>query len=217
MKKIFAISLIAMTAVSAANAQIASKDYVDTNFQGKALITKTSGFENSDYVTTTYPSMATAKAIADAVAGGVGGVALTGYSKGNSAAAVTASDTINSAVSKLENQIGTKITANAAITGATKTKITYDANGLVTAGADLAASDIPELTLSKISDAGTAAAKDVAAGITSSETGLATGAQVYNYVDGLGLQAAIGGAEHKGVAVTTDATDGSVNRTRRNK
>jgi len=32
---------------------------------------------------------------------------------------------------------------NAAITGATKTKITYDADGLVTAGADLAASDIP--------------------------------------------------------------------------
>lgn len=32
---------------------------------------------------------------------------------------------------------------NAAITGATKTKITYDSDGLVTAGADLAASDIP--------------------------------------------------------------------------
>lgn len=32
---------------------------------------------------------------------------------------------------------------NAAITGATKTKITYDADGLVTAGADLVAGDIP--------------------------------------------------------------------------
>lgn len=32
---------------------------------------------------------------------------------------------------------------NAAITGATKTKITYDADGLVTAGADLAAGDMP--------------------------------------------------------------------------
>lgn len=37
----------------------------------------------------------------------------------------------------------TKIDANAPITAATKTKITYDADGLVTAGADLAASDIP--------------------------------------------------------------------------
>ena len=29
-----------------------------------------------------------------------------------------------------------KVTANAPITGATKTKVTYDAKGLVTAGAD---------------------------------------------------------------------------------
>lgn len=36
-----------------------------------------------------------------------------------------------------------KLTGNAAITGATKTKITYDSKGLVTAGADLSASDIP--------------------------------------------------------------------------
>ncbi len=36
-------------------------------------------------------------------------------------------------------QLNLKLTANAAITGATKTKITYDANGLITAGADLAA------------------------------------------------------------------------------
>ena len=37
-----------------------------------------------------------------------------------------------------------KLTANAPITGATKTKITYDANGLVTAGADATTSDIAE-------------------------------------------------------------------------
>ena len=36
-----------------------------------------------------------------------------------------------------------KLTGNAPITGATKTKITYDSKGLVTAGADLSASDIP--------------------------------------------------------------------------
>ncbi|MBO4480747.1 MAG: hypothetical protein J5742_03970 [Alphaproteobacteria bacterium] len=35
---------------------------------------------------------------------------------------------------------------NAAITGATKTKITYDAKGLVTGGADLVASDIPDIS-----------------------------------------------------------------------
>ncbi len=42
------------------------------------------------------------------------------------------------------------VVANAAITGATKCKVTYDSKGLVTAGADLAASDIPALDTSKI-------------------------------------------------------------------
>lgn len=41
---------------------------------------------------------------------------------------------------------------NQPITPGTKAKITYDANGLVTAGEDLVASDIPELTISKITD-----------------------------------------------------------------
>ena len=46
-----------------------------------------------------------------------------------------------------------KLTPNAPITGATKTKITYDANGLVTAGADLSASDLPTgIDATKIAD-----------------------------------------------------------------
>ena len=39
--------------------------------------------------------------------------------------------------------LDTKVDENAPITGATKTKITYDAKGLVTAGADLSARDMP--------------------------------------------------------------------------
>lgn len=42
-----------------------------------------------------------------------------------------------------QTAIDAKVTANAAITGATKTKITYDSKGLVTSGADLSASDLP--------------------------------------------------------------------------
>lgn len=38
----------------------------------------------------------------------------------------------------------TKVTANPTITGSTKTKITYDSKGLVTAGANLSASDLPD-------------------------------------------------------------------------
>jgi hypothetical protein len=43
----------------------------------------------------------------------------------------------------LQTALDGKVDKNAAITGATKTKITYDAKGLVTAGADLAAGDLP--------------------------------------------------------------------------
>ena len=43
----------------------------------------------------------------------------------------------------LQTALDGKVDENAAITGATKTKITYDAKGLVTAGADLSASDMP--------------------------------------------------------------------------
>lgn len=76
-------------------------------------------------------------------------------------------------------QLATKVTGNTAITGATKCKITYDSKGLVTAGADLSASDIPSLSLSKISDVtATAAEVNVLDGITASTTEL-------NYTDGV--------------------------------
>ena len=44
------------------------------------------------------------------------------------------------------------VAANTAITGATKTKITYDAKGLVTAGADLISTDIPNITESQVTN-----------------------------------------------------------------
>jgi hypothetical protein len=44
----------------------------------------------------------------------------------------------------LGTALGTKVTANAPITGATKTKVTYGANGLVTAGADATTADIAD-------------------------------------------------------------------------
>jgi hypothetical protein len=49
--------------------------------------------------------------------------------------------------------VGLFLQKNAPITGATKTKITYDAKGLVTAGADLSASDLPTgIDATKIGD-----------------------------------------------------------------
>lgn len=79
----------------------------------------------------------------------------------------------------LGNALNVKVDANAAITGDTKCKITYDSKGLVTAGADLAESDIPSLHLSKISDVTASASEvNVLDGITASTTEL-------NYTDGV--------------------------------
>lgn len=52
------------------------------------------------------------------------------------------------------------VLANSGVVAGTFTKVTVNAKGLVTKGEALVASDIPSLTLSKITDAGTAAAAD---------------------------------------------------------
>jgi hypothetical protein len=55
-------------------------------------------------------------------------------------------------VTNLQTSLDAKVTANANITGATNTKITYDAKGLVTAGGSLAESDIPMIPISKVTN-----------------------------------------------------------------
>lgn len=74
-------------------------------------------------------------------------VKMNGATKGT----ITSSGTIDlGTVITAHQDISGKVDANSAITGATKAKITYDSKGLVTAGADLTASDIPSLSASKI-------------------------------------------------------------------
>lgn len=80
------------------------------------------------------------------------------------------------------------VAANEAITAKTgAVKINYDAKGLVTGSSALAATDIPNLTLAKITDAGAAAAKGVATTISSSSTDndLATAKAVYTAIENL--------------------------------
>ena len=105
----------------------------------------------------------------------------------NASGKVAVSDTtstelgyVHGVTSAIQTQLDNKVPKPAtAITAATKTKITYDSNGLVTAGADLSASDIPSITLSKISDVtATATEVNVLDGITASTTEL-------NYTDGV--------------------------------
>lgn len=63
---------------------------------------------------------------------------------------ITELDCLDGVTSNIQTQLDGKVDENAAITGATKCKITYDSKGLVTAGADLVANDIPSLATSKI-------------------------------------------------------------------
>lgn len=51
-----------------------------------------------------------------------------------------------SAQTDLQSALNAKVTANGAITGATKTKVTFDSKGLVTAGADATTADILDST-----------------------------------------------------------------------
>ena len=66
--------------------------------------------------------------------------------------------TINITVPTVASDIGA-VAANATITSATKCKVTYDEKGLVTSGTDLQVSDIPDLSLSKITDVTVTAAQ----------------------------------------------------------
>lgn len=78
-----------------------------------------------------------------------GTIDLSAYAKKTEVPTLTAFNGLTTTVNR-------KVTANANITAGTKCKITYDAKGLVTAGADLTASDIPTLAISKISGLDTA-------------------------------------------------------------
>jgi hypothetical protein len=101
--------------------------------------------------------------------GGTGATTLTGLVKGNGTSAFT------TAVAGTDYQApltaGTNyIVPNADITGATKTKITYDIRGLVTAGADATTADIaPSNNRNYVTDA--------QAGVISNTSGVNTGDQ----------------------------------------
>lgn len=89
------------------------------------------------------------------------------------------------------DNIGAVAKNNNNLSGATKCKITYDSKGLVTAGADLAVSDLPSnIPTSKITGLGAAASMNVttsATGIWPSSTDdtLVTAKAVYKAIDSL--------------------------------
>ncbi len=91
-------------------------------------------------------------AAANGSAGGVTSVGATapiassGGATPNISIATADTSTTGALTSTDWNTFNGKVTANGAITGATKTKITYDAKGLVTSGADATTADINDST-----------------------------------------------------------------------
>ena len=79
---------------------------------------------------------------------------------------IKTTDTIDGALGKLNTKLGNKLDKNTGIPAATKTKITYDANGLVTGGTDLIASDIPTIAQSQVTNLTT----DLAAKVPTTRT-----------------------------------------------
>lgn len=100
---------------------------------------------------------------------------------------------VHGVTSNIQTQLNNKINKHSSvITAATKCKITYNSDGLVTGGSDLEATDIPAISLSKINDVtATASEVNVLDGITATTTEL-------NYTDGVtsNIQTQLNGKEN---------------------
>lgn len=77
-------------------------------------------------------------------------------------------------------QLATKVTANSAITAGTKCKVTYDSKGLVTGGANLTSSDIPDISATYVAVSTKGQANGVA---TLGSDGKVPTAQLPSFVD----------------------------------
>jgi hypothetical protein len=78
---------------------------------------------------------------------------------------------VDGVTSAIQTQLDGKVDENSAITGATKTKVTYDAKGLVTAGADATTADIADSADKRyMTDAQETKLDSVATGATANAT-----------------------------------------------
>jgi len=98
--------------------------------------------------------------------------------------------------SATQTALDLKVDENAAITGATKTKITYDAKGLVTAGADATTADIADSTNKRY-------VTDAQATVIGNTSGTNTGDNATNSQYS-GLAASKEDVSNKSTSVTTD-------------
>lgn len=112
------------------------------------------------------------------------------------------------ATSSVQTQLNNRVISNTAITGATFPKVTYDAKGLVTAGAALIAGDIPNIAEGQVTNlVADLASKEPTITVLSIAKG-GTGSATQNFID-------LTTAQIKNVGVTANTTplliSGSIN------
>ncbi len=142
-----------------ANSPITGSTKTKITYDAKGLVTAGTNLSASDIpdLSATYQPLNGSLTSISGLAGTTGYLKKTAantYVLDNSSFLTTESDPVVKAINGLVKSNGTTISAaaagtdyvapNASITGATKTKITYDNKGLVTAGADATTSDIAE-------------------------------------------------------------------------
>lgn len=94
------------------------------------------------------------------------------------------------ATSSIQTQLNSKVAANSAITGATKTKVTFDSKGLVTSATDATTSDIAEgsnlyFTLARVLATVLSGLSITGGAITSSDTVLQAFGKLQNQINGI--------------------------------
>jgi hypothetical protein len=131
-------------------------NFTSLNFVGGDITATRNGGDvdiafNGSFGTVTSVSVTTANGISGTVATATTTPAITLDISGLDAAKIadgSVSNTefqyINGVTSAIQTQLDAKVDENAAIVGATKTKITYDTKGLVTSGADATTADITD-------------------------------------------------------------------------
>lgn len=122
----------------------------------KAVVASVTGFTPTDHsVLTNLDWLNTGHTgTASSVAGFNGSGVATEYALDTDLTSVSGSDDTVPSAKATKTALDLKVVANADIVGATKTKITYDAKGLVTSGADATTADIADSTNKRyVSDA----------------------------------------------------------------
>lgn len=135
---------------------------------------------------------------------------LTGYVKASEADDIESTDTLNDALGKLEAKVDNKLDANAPIVAGTGTKITYDENGLVTAGADLSEADLPTIGADKIDNLTGYIIASQAAAISESDTLLEAFGKVQASLDDKISLSAISIESTSTNYLTYDASNGEI-------